>query len=234
VSKHQTQGGPDRPVDKGQRVRRINPRALILIVLALVVSIPAVLGAKALQDSRRRAGLLREARERFEDGRPDYALKFVNEYLRLRPNDPEALDFRGQLLAETARDFSHIEQATQVIEQVLRLDPNGPDRQETRRRLVRLYLDMERFVHPDLIPYQIAERVANELIERAEADGPEPEDYRLLGRVYEGQARRVEGQIAESLLRNTPCGGNPMTWKGPNVWPTSTGDSTSRRPRTRC
>ncbi|CAN5643520.1 hypothetical protein BH23PLA1_BH23PLA1_24630 [soil metagenome] len=202
MSKFQKNDGRHRPVDTGRQVRRLNPRALILIVLALVVGVPAILGARALQDSRRRAGLLREARERFEDGRFDYALKFVNEYLRLRPNDPEALDFRGQLLAETARDFSHVEQATQVIEQVLRLDPDGPDRQETRRRLIRLYLEMERFVHPDVIPYQIAERVADELIERAGAEGPEPEDHRLLGRVYEGQARRVEGAAANPLLRN--------------------------------
>ncbi|CAN5913673.1 hypothetical protein BH23PLA1_BH23PLA1_04840 [soil metagenome] len=203
MSKNQTEAGPTRPADAGRRVRRLNPRALILLALAVLLGVPALLGGRALQDSRRRAGLMREARQWTDDGRPDHALKFVNEYLRLRPQEPEALDFRAELLAQTARDARHFQEAAQASERVLRLDPDSPDRQQTRRRLVGLYLEMERFDHPENVPYQTAERVVRELIERAGPEGAEPEDHRLLGRVLEGRARRIEGDEAgaEPLLR---------------------------------
>ena len=48
---------------------------------------------------------------------------------------------------------------------MLRLDPEAPARQETRRRLVELYLGVERYA-PGLVKYQAARAVADDLIAR--------------------------------------------------------------------
>ena len=196
MSHNQTQGGPKSTAPAGQRARRLNLRALIALAVVAAVGVPAFFGARALQDARRRDGLLREARLQADAGQPDRALKFVGEYLRLRPEDADALDLRAELLADSARSAAHLDEAIRASERVLRLDPDGDGRQETRRRLARLYLEMERFAHPADVKYQTAKSVVRELIDRAGrpgAGGPRAEDYRLLGRVLEGQATHLQG-----------------------------------------
>ncbi len=200
VSTKNDQGGQSQ-IRHGRRVRRLNPRAVLLLVIVLVLAIPIFFGARVLQDGRRRDGLMREAYEQKEAERPSNALKFVNEYLRLRPDDLEALDLRAELLATTAQTRESVQEAIRAHERVLRLDPDSPERQETRRRMIRLDLRMEEHVRPEDVRYQVAERVVRELIERAGPEGPLPEDDRLLGRVLEGQGRQLEGDTREALLR---------------------------------
>ena len=105
-----------------RREVRVNRRALVLVVLAGVLAVPALLGLKALQDRWGRSALLLEAKkQRDEARRPDLALGYFNRYLELAPDDLDALDQRAALLAEAARE--------QVGDRLGHQGPHPPARQ---------------------------------------------------------------------------------------------------------
>lgn len=162
-----------------RRKVRLNLRAALVLGVAVVVAVPAYFGVRALQDSLAGKGLMREVRKNLDavPPKPDLAVKFLDRYLEVKPGDVEALDLRAKLLAESARSEGEIAAAAQACELVERRDPEGPGRQETRRRLVGLYLQMGQ------AKAGTAEATARELIARdAKAGKPDARDHRLLAR----------------------------------------------------
>ncbi|HWE37739.1 MAG TPA: tetratricopeptide repeat protein [Isosphaeraceae bacterium] len=121
--------------------RRLNVRFLAILVVAT-----ALLGGGAallhrFQVGRTAPRLLERAAKAEEGGRLDRAASFLGRYLAIKPEDAEALARLGALTEETAGgDDGRRAQALLRYEQALRFDPT---RAETRRRLIRLALELQ-------------------------------------------------------------------------------------------
>jgi tetratricopeptide (TPR) repeat protein len=156
--------------------RRINPRAALVLGGTMVVVIPLLFVYKAYRERHDRALFLREARTQLERKQPQLALQYLNRYLSLNPGDVDALDMKGRILADTARNAYQALEAMPIHNKVLGLDPDNPKRQETRRRLVELTLRVGGRA-------RAAEALARELIRRGASDA---EAHRLLASALEG------------------------------------------------
>ena len=144
---------------------------------------------------------MREVRKNLDAAppKPDLALKFLDRYLELKGGDIEALDLRAKLLAESARSYREAEGAAQACDYLLRRDPDGPGRQETRRRLVEMYLRMGH------AKAGTAEATARELIARDEQAGvKDARDHRLLGRALLSAFNYGAGDAAEGVTTALP------------------------------
>jgi len=170
------------------RRRRLNFRALLVICGLLVVGLPGLLVLRSVQNNRSKATFLREARASLDKKDPDLALTYINRYLDLDPANPEALDFKGRVLYETAVTPDQLAEAAQVHARVLGLPAEveeSPDRLATRRRLVELSLK---------IPGrgQAAEAQARELMEVLQKKGGpgavDAKTHRLLAAALEQAA----------------------------------------------
>lgn len=164
--------------------RRINPRAALILGGAVVVVIPLLFVYKAYRERHDRALFLREAQAQLERKQPQLALQYLNRYLSLSPGDVDALDMKGRILADTARNAYQALEAMPIHNKVLGLDPDNPKRQETRRRLVELTLRVDGRA-------RAAEALARELIRRGANDA---EAHRLLAAALEGVG--AEGNAA--------------------------------------
>ena len=169
-----------------KREVRLNRRALVVVVVAALLALPALFGLKAIQDRWGRSALLLEARKQRDQGhRPDLAIGYFDRYLELAPDDLEAVDERAALLAEAARDLDHVEVAIKAHVRLLGRAGKalGADRGPARRRLAGLYLRSNQF--------RAAEQAARDQIAREPAD---VEGRRLLARALEGSGRQGDAQ----------------------------------------
>ena len=188
------------PGTPARRKARLNLRAALVLGVAVVAAVPAYFGVRAVQDSLAGRGLMREVRKNLDgkSPKPDRALKFLDRYLEVKPDDIEAMDLRARLLAESARSEGEIAAAAQANDLVVRRDPEGAGRQETRRRLADLYLRLQ-----SVDKVGTAEATARDLIKRDAAAGkPDARDYRLLARAllaqhYHGVTTAMVKAIAE-------------------------------------
>lgn len=120
--------------------RRLNVRFLAILVAASILLGGGVALAHYLQVRRTAPRLLARAEKAEALGRPDRAIGFLGRYLAIRRDDPEALDRLGTLTEKHAGGNPDLQaQALLRYEQALRADPK---RAETRRRLVRLALEL--------------------------------------------------------------------------------------------
>ena len=125
-----------------QRVRRLNVRALVVLVGFLIASVGC--GALLLwyQNQNGSHALLVEAKSRFEKQQTSLGLEYLDRYLELNPDlsTPEAieaLELKGKTLAELAQSDGQLKEATDVL---LKVIGSKPDRWEARRLLTKAYL----------------------------------------------------------------------------------------------
>ncbi len=152
--------------------RRLSLRALGVLALVAALAVPGIAGLVLMRQQRGRGTFLNEAKARLANKQNALALGYLNRYLELNPNDLDALDLKAKVLADDANDVPRAVEAAQVHSQVLGRDPN---RQETRRRLVRLNLKIPGRT-------RAAEAQARTLIERGAKDA---EAHRLLAHALE-------------------------------------------------
>jgi tetratricopeptide (TPR) repeat protein len=177
----------------GHRKVRVNLRALLIFSISLVALIALFAGVLIYRQSttKGQSALLRQARELAHAKPPRYDLagSYLKEYLNLRPDDPEALDLRAEILTDTANSPEHILSAIAASERVLRIDPK---RAATRRKLVKLYAKLVQppINAPALVNFVTARLVVDQLVQEEDAKAnPDPAVYRLAAQIIEGQAR---------------------------------------------
>ena len=188
---------PRRGKTQGTR-RRINFRALIVLTALFAVAVPGLLALKMIQDSRNKNSLLLEAEKQVKLNQVSLAIGYLNLYLERNPNDIEALDLKGKILADNARNDEQVSEAANINRLVIGKDGANPKRQETRRRLIKLELRLPGGARS-------AEVLARKLIELGADDA---EAHRLLGHALENlgvlenksdllEKARAEYEIAE-------------------------------------
>jgi len=104
-------------------MRRFNYRFLLGLTTAVVIGAAAVVVVHAWQVRREAASLLAEA-GRAEEGHqaPGRAVEFLKRYLIYAPNDVDALDRYGRLLASRTRTAADRERLLSVYEKILERD----------------------------------------------------------------------------------------------------------------
>ena len=100
--------------------RRLNMRALVLLLLIVGVSIPGVIALRYWQTSAQRSTLLKQAREFWTKKDPARALTYANRYLDQVPQSAEALSLKADILSETAVTPELAAAALQVNDQAIR------------------------------------------------------------------------------------------------------------------
>ena len=107
------------PIPRAQASRRLNPRALVILAVVIVVPGAAFFAFRAYQDHQGQASFKAEARRAFEDKKYDYAIKYINRYLDGKPEDLDALELKSQILEKTIRDYEGLREAIRVQELIL-------------------------------------------------------------------------------------------------------------------
>ncbi len=177
--------------------RRVNLRALAILGGLVVVAGVAYFPAKILSDRAARSSALEQIKQAQAAGDVDLTLRRLDHYMSTWPDDAVTLDMQGRLLADSARTLDQLLRAAAVNDQLLRLDPKGVDRQETRRRLVRLYVrhgDAIRAIaqargESEAEAYELRYRAAAAVARLLIADGArDAESHRLLAQSLDGLA----------------------------------------------
>ena len=155
--------------------RRLNLRALILLTAVPVVGIPAFFAVKHFQNRRSMPSYLDAARQASDKGQVDIALSYVNAYLQGNPKSVDALELKGRILGDAARDYPTVQEAIRIQTQVLALDPA---RMDTRKRLIELNLKAGHF-RAAAGGLQEVSRARGRRRRGASPDGPGPRGCRL-------------------------------------------------------
>ena len=120
--------------------RRLDLRHAIVLGVLVLAIVPGLFALKAYQDAHSRSRLLDEVDKRIEQKQPHLALGYLNRYLELNPNDIDALELKGKILAESVQNEFQAQEAIQLLTRVIGKEPDNPKRQESRRRLIELNL----------------------------------------------------------------------------------------------
>jgi tetratricopeptide (TPR) repeat protein len=191
---------------------RLNKRALVVALILGVIAVPAVLIGWRIQNRRlgSEAVALAQAFERA--GEPEKAIRHLSHYVEIQPDDRKALGLLARLLAESARDLSDILHAASVNDRLLRLDLNATDSQDTRRRLVELYvrfgelfrLSAHYNLTPDKVMSESRAAVAETIAEQLFGPGRTniPKDFRLLAQAKEGRITPGNPDALKEAIEN--------------------------------
>ena len=191
--------------------RRLNLRGLIILSVVLVVAVISFFPIKAFSDRSTRQSALAQAKASEKSGNIDLALRHMERYVAAWPTDLAGLEYQAKLLADTAQpqNLAQIMAAASVNDQVLRLDPNGADRQDTRRRLIRLYLQFgdgmrrravirkETGEETSELRYRAAVVIARQLISNGANDA---EAHRLLAASLEGISAGGDSKVVDEAI----------------------------------
>lgn len=177
------------------RVRRVNVRGLAILGGLILVLAVGYFPLRAHSNRAVRNSALAQVESIAARGDVDLALRHVERYLANWPDDVPALEVAARLRYDSARTLDEVIQAAGVNDQLVRLDPDGKGRQETRRRLIKLWLrqgDVLRLmtasqsdasVRVKESRYRSAATVARQLIDRGAKDS---EAHRLMARALDG------------------------------------------------
>ena len=122
------------------RVFHLNVKAVAGLIAAVILS--GIIYAIAVRDNdeKVRAQVLETAATFEEEGKIDLAVRNLARYLDAHPDDIKVLEQQARITAKAARNLPEFEAAARINDRLLRRDPDAPERQETRRRLVELYI----------------------------------------------------------------------------------------------
>ncbi len=197
--------------NKERRQLRLNRKAAAGLAVVAVLAIVSVVAFQRSRSARLGAQVISEALLAEKSGRVDQAIRNLRRYLDSHHDDLAALEVFARIMAQSARSVDEAMAAAEVNDQLLRKDPEGAGRQETRRRMVDLYVrcgDSHRASAVyRLMPgqatfdlrYRTAEKIARELLRRDER--AEPKDHRLLAMALEGLAVPGDRPALEESIR---------------------------------
>ena len=165
-----------------RRAWHVNLRALAILGVVAVAVFGLLVVAFFVQTGSKKSALLAQAQKlaRQKPPRYDLAGPYLNQYLLVRPDDPDALELRAEILGDTASAYTDVMGAIIAGEQVLRVDPA---REAVRRRLLKLHLRAVALGGPDAARLQTASLLAVDLLKRAD----------------DAEAHRLAAQVAELL-----------------------------------
>lgn len=150
-------------LDPSERILRLNKPLLFGTLAAVVVMGAGLHFARSMQLSRNASTLLDQATEAEESGDLKQAIGFLSQYLRLRPDDADALKQIGSLTNRSESSVDAWFKVYRTYEEVLRRDPRRSDAAEVRWELVKVAMKLERF--------RDAQTHLGELQELVRADG---------------------------------------------------------------
>ena len=124
-SDHQESASPTKPASTAvlkpaSEPRRLNTRALILMLLIVGVSVPGVIALRYWQTSAQRSSLLKQAREFWTKKDPARALTYLNRYLEQVPQSADGLGLKAEILSETVVTPEQASAALAVNDQAIR------------------------------------------------------------------------------------------------------------------
>lgn len=181
--------------DRPGRIFRLNPRAVVLLLVAVTLAVLTLLALPRFNARALRRQVLADAQSSVEAGNVDLAIRNLGRFLDDHPEDLPVLEEMARITADSARNVEEASAAAAVNDRLLRMDSDGSGRQDTRRRLVDLYVrcgDWHRAsaiyrLTPESaaydLKYRAAEAVARDLIRRGDS---RPGDHRLLAMALEG------------------------------------------------
>ncbi len=197
--------------DAGRPTRRVNRRALIVLGGVVLLGVLSFVPLRLLSDQATRRSALDQIEESVKTGQVDLALRNLENYTAAWPEDIPGLELQAKLLADNARTGDAVLRAARANDQLLRLDPSGKGRQETRRRLVRLYIiqsyALRRRAEVERLPgeewtrdlrYQAAATIGRQMIA---ADPKDAEAHFLLAQALEGTAGATRDRSATAAER---------------------------------
>jgi len=122
--------------------RTVNAKVLFVLLGTVLVLGTCIHFLHAHQMWHNTRALARQAQRALAEGELDRAVNYLDRYLTFVPGDTEALAQLGQVLDRMADGPEGRRQALQQLEQVLRREPS---RQDLRRRVVSLAIDLYQF-----------------------------------------------------------------------------------------
>src|SRR5262249_35569730 len=115
--------------------RRLNRKALLLLLAGLLLVVGGVHFLHSAQVRRNARALLEQAKKFEEEERYEDAALYLQLYLRRVPSDADARARNALLRVKLAKNAKQVEDAFLGLEDLLRAQP---DRQDVRRKAVRL------------------------------------------------------------------------------------------------
>ena len=119
-------------------MRSINVRFFLILLVSLAVLAATVHAFHSYQVDRQTGILLEQAEKSIDEDSISDALGYLQRYVRMVPDDVDALEKMGTLLADTNQYAA----AYGFLENVLRLDPQ---RNQSRRRLAEVAIGLGRY-----------------------------------------------------------------------------------------
>ena len=127
-------------------VKRINLKLLLALAAAAVLAAVAVYVVRRIQINRNAGGLAKLARQRLEEGEAGEALKLLQRYVGLRPEDDDAYGTYAELILRKAESpdatRNDLSRAYGVAEEAIRRNPAND---KLRSRLADFQLKIGRF-----------------------------------------------------------------------------------------
>ncbi|WP_406696191.1 tetratricopeptide repeat protein [Singulisphaera sp. Ch08] len=183
--------------DRTSKPKRLNLRAWLISAAVVAFALTAVFLVKRAEVGRIRQKALAEVRALLKSDKPDLAIRHLEQYLAMAPDDVEALEIQADVAFKAAASLPELLHAARIDDRLLRLDPHGPGRGKSRRRLVEIYVRYsDAFRATDLflnapelmakeLRYRAAVVIARDVVVAAPND---PVSHRLLGMALEGLA----------------------------------------------
>ena len=122
--------------------KKLNTRFVLIVALAVAVFGVGAHVLHAVQISRNATEFLKRANRAEQVGKLTRALDYLARYLKLHPNDTDALAKQGLILKELAETPRQLWRAFEILDRVLRRDPS---RHDIRWQAIRIAIDIERF-----------------------------------------------------------------------------------------
>jgi tetratricopeptide (TPR) repeat protein len=143
-------------IERTQRtVRRIDGRVLLYGLLGIAVLLGGFFGLHAIMLDRNADVLLKHADAAEKQGDFQAAVGHLSRYLRLRPDDIDALEHLAALLRRSSNSTRDWTEVLATLEQVLRKEP---DRHEARQTAIETAFKLRRFSDADKHLAILAER----------------------------------------------------------------------------
>jgi cellulose synthase operon protein C len=190
--------------------RRLNIRAAISLTVIVILAAVAVVVIHLRQGTWLRAAALAEARRLMDEGRLDMAVRNLDEFLKMNPDDVEAFEMESKLLAESSQSLEQLLNAAAFNDRFVRTYPDAPGVQEARRRTADLYIRFgDRYLEssyyrnvPETTAFNMRHRaaaaVAQSLIDHGAKDAGA---YILLARAKEHLALTGDLQMLDESIR---------------------------------
>jgi cellulose synthase operon protein C len=122
--------------------KQVRAKALLVLIASVMVLGGGVYALHAFQIKRNARGLYDQFVQMKKEGRPDQALKYLEQYVNLKPSDIDSMAEFGILMADGAKSPAARASALTTLERVLRLDGTQKD---VRLRAAKLAVYLGRY-----------------------------------------------------------------------------------------